>query len=232
MSQSDTHTTSFSISDNKFWTCNQPEPLPWHTVTSITWDPIQDVDMIWLHLDSRIGFGTTECYVRIHGLPGVTGQKRVEKAVSGEMKCSIKCKLQDTQQLSNMQQACSDSHVYLVQETQVLHSPTLHVFEITTCKGSGREVKEAADIKSWVAAVPPVDISAHHLAPSDQHEQQHADCSSGQLSRSTSSQPSVVLSKGPGLAQPEGQRLSKKRSCIGTCIGPDALEQVRGASTV
>ena len=175
--------------------------------------------------------------MRIHGLPGVTGQKRVEKAVSGEMKCSIKFKLRDAQQLSNMQQACRESHVYLVQETQVLHSPTLHVLETTSCNGSGREVKEAADIKSWFAVSPPVDISANDSSPRDQHDQQHIDCSSGQLSQATSSQPytvnilpPVVLSRGPELAQPAGQGSSNKRSR--SCTGPDAPEQVRGASTV
>ena len=230
VSHSKTLASSFSISDNKFWRCTQPEPLPQHRVTSIT----QDVDSIWLHLDSRIGFGTTECCVRVHGLPGMTGQKQVQKAVSGEMKCSIKFKLQDAQQLSNMQRACRESHVYLVQETQVLHSPTLHVFEITTCNGSGCEVKEAADIKSWFAALLPADTSQNNLSPSDQHEQQHEDCSSGQLSQATSSQPStvntlpsMVLSRGPKVAQPEGQQPSNKRSR--SCTGHDASEQVRGA---
>lgn len=238
-SQSETLTLDFSVCNNKFWKCIQPEPRPQHTITSITYDSDQDADLIWLNLNSPIKFGTTECLVRIYGLPGMTGQKKqVEKAVSGEMKCSIK--FQNAHQLSGMQQACRENHAYLVQETEVLHNPTLHHFEITSCNGLGSEVREAASIKSWHAALPTVHTSLNFSAFSHQHEQQATDYSFGQPSqpsRFTPLQPStldilpsVVLSKGPELAVPGVQGLSNKR--IRSCTGPEAEEQVRGVNRV
>ena len=162
---------TFGVKRNLYWETLLLHPLPGIKIWNVEQHNHGKIKKLWFTLDRALDCEMSEELIHIisiHNVPCLTGQKQVEDATSGGMRCSIKCtKPLSADDLQCMQQACNSRTALLTQDAKVYKSTEVSVYEIETCNGSGLEVKDPQILKAWSASLRPTNTPA--ASSSSQH---------------------------------------------------------------